>query len=233
MNLCVSPDLLPRNDAITLQCNLLNTQWRGIPPGCCGFTVQFWTIPSGNFGGRRILACRQPQHSVWVTSGDEKHWCYRKTSPRQNSIDINVKEGTASRKKGIREKSLDVSRVRLLFTSLCPGKDWHFTDFRPSGLKSQELLSGEQNLLLCFSNASLMTAKRFVGGHEKCPSSLTLPSTAWYSMCSPCLSAARWCYLWSHKEWVCHKLSHSTFLADPLQPGDIWKLPTELTKQAI
>lgn len=34
--------------------------------------------------GRRILAGWQLQHSVWVTSGEEKHQCYGKTFPGQN-----------------------------------------------------------------------------------------------------------------------------------------------------
>lgn len=145
---------------------------------------------------------------------------------------MNLKEGIASRKKE-NEKKKPLRWADPDSSSLCPGEDWCVTDFWPSELNSEELLCRKQNMLVHFSNASLMTAKWFVGGYEKCPSPLALPSATWHSVCSPWLLAARWWYLWFCKEWICQEMSHSTTLPDPLQPGGIWKLPTELTKQVI
>lgn len=87
-------------------------------------------------------------------------------------IDIKVKEGKASRKKENEKKNPEVSRTRPLFPSLCPGEHQHVTDFWPSELISEEFLFRRQNTLVYISNPSLMTAKWFVGGYEKCPSPL-------------------------------------------------------------
>lgn len=83
----------------------------------------------------------------------------------------------------------------------CHSEGWHLTGFWPKSLRSKELLSGEQNFPVHFSN--LEDCRMFFWRLWEMSFTTISSSAAWYSMCSPCLLAARWCFLWSHKEWIC------------------------------